>query len=215
MATEDKKTPLIRKTRERSHIYSLLSQLYREEPDLELLKKLKDPALLSVLAGLGLKIGAYLDSKPLKKLVEELAVEYTYLFLGPGKHVYPYESAYTPGGGQHSLKASAEIKRIIQSTGLDYHPDFTSQPDHISVELEFMARLTQGEAEAREKGLSKKTKEFLQFEGKFLKEHLSSWTEEFLDQITKTARLLFYPEVAKLTSGYLTFEAEELKTYFH
>jgi len=78
----------------RSDIYGLLATLYRQEVTSDLLQQIKDPQFLGVLADLGFDVKREFLLKPEKELLEVLAVEYTRLFLGPGKHISPHESVH-------------------------------------------------------------------------------------------------------------------------
>ena len=78
----------------RNHIYGLLATVYRQEVTSDFLRRLKDPQFLGVLSGLGIEFKSDFLEKPETVLLEDLAVEYTMLFLGPGKHISPHESMH-------------------------------------------------------------------------------------------------------------------------
>ncbi|MCK5512412.1 MAG: molecular chaperone TorD family protein [Thermodesulfovibrionia bacterium] len=202
---------------ERSNTYGLLSTIYRAEPTIYFLNQIKDPHFLGVLSDLGIQFDKKFLKRPAKKLVEDLAVEYTRLFLGPGKHISPHESVHheRDNGDWGMLwgKSTVEVKKFIESTGLEYKTDFTGMPDHISVELEFMHRVIKEEAEAREKNNIDKVNYCIQIENKFMDEHLSKWIPVFCDKVISHTGLCFYKEMAKVTKHFIEFEKEELKIY--
>lgn len=181
---------------ERSNIYGLLSRVYSSEPNKDFLESIKGSRFLEVL-------GCDFRSAPLDELVDELSVEYTRLFIGPGSHIYPYESAYR----KDKESADKEVKDFIESRGLRYRADFTEDPDHISVELEFMERIVQEEARASEKGDLKKASDFIELGKNFLNEHLIKWVPEFSGMVIESASLSFYREMAKLTKEFISNEA--------
>jgi len=85
-------------------------------------------------------------------LAEDLAVEFTRLFIGPGPHISPHESVNTE---THDVKEAAlwsaqtvKVKKFIEAAGLEYDDSFSGMPDHVTAELEFMQRLAAKEAEA-------------------------------------------------------------------
>lgn len=193
---------------ERSCVYGLLSQVYRKEPNREFLRSFREPTFLLSLKELGIELGEYLlERRPLEETAEELAIEYTRLFIGPGKHIYPYEFAYCEKEGATAI----QIKNLVESCGLKYGSDFHDDFDHISVELEFMEKITEQEAKAWKKKDRKKTFEFLKFEKQFLDKHLTKWVPEFSDKVIKGARLSFYREMAKLTREFILLEALKVK----
>jgi len=82
----------------RSNIYGLLASVYRQEVTSDLIQQIKDPQFLGVLSDLGTEgLDTFLQ-KPENELLEDLAVEYTRLFLGPGKHISPHESVHHQRG---------------------------------------------------------------------------------------------------------------------
>lgn len=210
MRTDDRKTFAGRAV-DRSYVYGLLAGVYRKEPGQELLRSLRRPAFLGCLRKIGVELGVDFKIKALDKIADGLAVEYTRLFLGPGRHVYPYESAYCGEG--HALRSEAElrVKNLIRSSDLDYRADFHDNPDHISVELEFMQKITGEEAKTWEGEDNKAVREVLKFEKTFIDEHLNVWVPEFSDRVIKQARLRFYMEMARLTKEYIMLEAREIK----
>jgi len=198
----------------RSDIYGLLATLYRQEVTSDLLQQIKDPQFLGVLADLGFDVKREFLLKPEKELLEVLAVEYTRLFLGPGKHISPHESVHHQrDDGQWGKlwgKSTAEVKKFIESTGLDYIEDFKGLPDHISVEFEFMQQLTLREEQAWKDEDTDKAVACRQVEKKFIEEHLIRWIPNFCDKVIQEAELPFYHAIAELTRSFIEFETEEM-----
>ncbi|MBI5057477.1 MAG: molecular chaperone TorD family protein [Nitrospirae bacterium] len=205
---------MIETAKQRSSIYGFLALIYRSEITKTLLIKIKDPALLSLL---GVNLESDFLHRPEDELLEEHAVEYTRLFIGPGKHISPHESVHHERGdgdwGSLWGKATVEVKKFIEATGLEYAPDFTGMPDHISVELELMQRVTAGEAQARKENDIDKVDYCLQIENKFMDAHLLKWVPAFCDKVVSQAELSFYREMAHVTKQFMKFEEEEIKKY--
>jgi TorA maturation chaperone TorD len=82
----------------RSNIYGFLAAVYRQELTSELLQQMKDHQFQEILSTLGIELSNGFFKKPEKELLENLAVEYAYLFLGPGKHISPHESVHHSWG---------------------------------------------------------------------------------------------------------------------
>jgi TorA maturation chaperone TorD len=203
--------------RQRSNIYGFLATAYRQEVNSEFLQQLRDPKFLVILSDLGIQLTTDFLQKPEEELLDDLAVEYAGLFLGPGGHISPHESVHHQrSGGQNGLlwgESTAEVKRFIESTGLSYDPEYKGLPDHISVELEFMQQLTLREEQAWRDEDEDGALDCLRTEKKFIEEHLARWVPAFCDKVIKEAELPFYREMAALTKNFIEFDREEVEGY--
>jgi len=140
----------------------------------------------------------------------DLRVEYARLFVGPAAlPCPPYGSVYRerPGKDQLGLvmgESTVAVKNLYREAGLEMSTG-TQLPDHISVELEFMHYLCREEAARRE---SKTTAagEFMDFQGRMLKEHLGLWVPEFTALVGQSTEHDFYRALANLTSAYVELE---------
>ena len=207
----DEANTAARRATERSNLYGFLATVYREEPTPEFLRHLRDPSFLQVLAAAGVILDQDLLSLPEEELVSELALEYTRLFLGPGKHVSPYASVHLPAGGGSLYGApTAAAKRFIESTGARYRPDYHGLPDHISVELEFMQQVVLAEAEAWDSQDPEQARKCVSIEKEFIDFHLAGWVPVFCEKVCQRAELSFYCEMAKMTQEFLRMERDEL-----
>jgi len=155
--------------------------------------------------------------KPEEELLDELAVEFAGLFLGPGGHISPHESVHHQrDDGQGGLlwgESTAEVKKFIESTGLSYNSEYSGLPDHISVELEFMQQLTLREEQAWGEEDEDGALDCLKFEKKFIEDHLIHWIPIFCEKVIELAELPFYREVAALTKNFIEFERQEIEGY--
>ncbi|MBI5049424.1 MAG: molecular chaperone TorD family protein [Nitrospirae bacterium] len=201
--------------RQRSNIYGLLATIYHKEPTKELLRQIKEPTFLDVLSEQGIQLGDDFLQRDEDELINDLAVEYTRLFLGPGKHISPHESVHHERGdgdwGRFWGKDTVLVKKFIETAGLEYKSEFTGMPDHISVELEFMQKLTEREAQAWEENDDNGALYCLKIEEKFIREHLIKWVPIFCDKVIKETTLSFYKEMAKLTKSFIEFEKTGLQ----
>jgi len=203
--------------RQRSNIYGLLAAVYRQEVTPDFLQQIKDPRFMGVFSDLGSEKMSLFFQKPDKELLEELAVEYARLFLGPGRHVSPHESVHheREDGQWGSLwgKSTVEVKKLIESTGLDYKDAYKGMPDHISVEFEFIQQVILREEKAWEEADNKTASDCRQLEKKFIEEHLARWIPIFCDKVIGEAELPFYREMAVLTRKFIEFEKEKINKY--
>jgi TorA maturation chaperone TorD len=212
-----KKQELAPLANHRAMIYGFLAAIYRQEVSSGLLKQIKDPQFLKVLSNLGVDLNNGFFQKPEHELLQDLAVEYAHLFVGPGKHISPHESVHHKrDDGQYGQLwglSTAEVKNFIESSGLEYQPEYTGLPDHISVELEFMQQVLQREEQAWQSDDKETALLCLENEKKFIEEHLACWVPIFCEKVINETELLFYREMAALTKNFIEFEKEEINRY--
>jgi TorA maturation chaperone TorD len=158
---------------------------------------------------MGVELGEKFSRLPESTAAEALGLEFTRLFIGPGSHISAHESIFTEMDGDASNlwgKKTVEVKNFIETAGLDYEPEFTGIPDHISVELEFMQKLTAWEAEKWTQ-LDQKSAEYCStVQAMFLDRHLLCWLPQFCDVVMEQAELPFYRSMAELTRNFMEFE---------
>lgn len=196
----------------RSNLYGLLAAIYRVEPTADLLRQIKHPRFLEALAGVGVTLEKDFLDAPEEQLLSDLAVEYTRLFIGPGKHISPHESVHRKGHDQSLWgRPTVEVKDFIESVGVELRPDYHGMPDHISVELELMQKFTGAEAQAWQRGDHAEATMWLQREQEFTDKHLTSWVPAFCEQVVGQAELSFYREMAMLTKQVLETEKKQIQ----
>ena len=196
---------------ERNGLYSLLAAVFREELTEGLLRKLLAPDFLNTLAEAGIDTGELSALMLDDAFIEDLTLEFSRLFMGPGKHVPPYESVHLGGdGGTLWGPETSAVKKFIGKSGFTYDENYHGLPDHISVELEFMAHLTGLEAEAWQLHNSEKAINCLRFQKEFLNRHLNLWAGKFADKVAELAELPLYPKMAKLTRDFVEADHKEL-----
>jgi len=194
----------------RSQVYALLAKVFRAEPDREFLARLRDPHNARSLSEFGFSLEPGFQDLPLDELIEDLAVEYTQLFVGPGPHLSPHESVHTESGevrdGELWGPQTAKVKAFIEATGLSYADSFHEMPDHISAELEFMRKLTADEAERWQAGDEQNALGSLRIQRRFFNEHLNRWVPRFCQKIIDRKESDFYAKVAELTRAVLDYD---------
>jgi TorA maturation chaperone TorD len=110
-----------------------------------------------------------------EKLLTDLQIEYTYLFINAVPHVPapPYESAYT-GAGLLMGEPVSQVLKAYREAGLIMHDDYDALPDHIAAELEFVSYLVQQEATAAQQA-PEEAEAWRTRQRDFLAEHLLRW----------------------------------------
>ena len=191
---------------ERSGLYGFLATVFRSEPTQTQIKGMKSSSFQEALGELDF---GFLDNNE-EELVQELAVEYTALFLGPGGHVSPHESVQVEEGGQLLGETATIVRKYIEACGFEYDPEYHGLPDHISTELEFLAEVTRREAVAWQERKFDKTFNCLEFEREFLELHPGRWIPAFCDKVLERAELPFYRRIVELTRDFLKEEMIEI-----
>jgi TorA maturation chaperone TorD len=197
--------------RQRSQLYGFLAALYRHEPTADFLHQLRQPAFSKALSDAGCHLESDVFDRPEDELAEELAVEFTGLFIGPGKHVSPHESVHRDtGGGQLWSEATGEVMSFINRCGFAFSPEYLGLPDHISVEMEFMEALVAREAGAWGQNDPGKATQFLKLEKDFIDNHLGRWIPRFCRQVMALADQSFYGKIADLTAAFVESENKDM-----
>jgi TorA maturation chaperone TorD len=211
------KNKMIETAGHRINIYSFLSLVFRSEVTKTFLNNIKEQSFLSMLSDMGVNFDDDFLSKPEDALVEDLAVEYARLFLGPDKHISPHESVHHErnDGDWGTLwgRSTVEVKTFIETSGLKYNEKYSGLPDHISVELEFMQEAARNESQAWKEKKNEEAVYCLKMEKKFIEEHLLTWVPVFCDKIIADAEMPFYREMAELTKSFIEFEKKEIDNY--
>lgn len=203
-------TALIELMRDRSLSYRFLSRAYRTAPDAAFVATIEstcnaDP---SCLAG----FLAYLKAEGPEQTVIDVAADYNRLFLGMGAHpVAPFESVYTSEEGLLMQEARDGVLAAYRKAGFAVPSDFDLPEDHAALELEFLAILAEGCAEALEKGASERAKSLFEQQASFLTEHVARWMPAFAADAKKQARTPFFQEIADMTAEWVREDSANLQ----
>jgi putative dimethyl sulfoxide reductase chaperone len=141
--------------------------------------------------------------------IEALSVDYGALFLGPFKLLAPpYGSVYMEDAtvmGDSTMNA----KSLYSQEGLDV--SIKEPPDHICVELEFLAFLIRREADENAMGDPEAAAVYRRKQQSFLELHLGAWVAEFAERVEQQARTDFYRTLARLTHDFVIDDAQRLR----
>ncbi|MFQ5505375.1 MAG: molecular chaperone [Planctomycetota bacterium] len=124
--------------------------------------------------------------------LEKLEVEHARLFLGPHSvPVSPYEHAYR--GRKSPADSSVELLGVYRSAGLGVNPKFRDLPDHVCLEMEFMAHLLHGgrAAEAEQ----------------FRRTHLDEFLPKFASDVRRHTTSSFYDSAAHALATFAGIES--------
>ncbi len=138
---------------------------------------------------------------------EEIQNEYTRLFL-INPEAPPYESFYLDPLGQAGGLAAAQLAREYAEAGLELSPFLKEPPDHAAVELEFMAFLCDGEAQAWTAGVPEEAMQILSRQRRFIAGHLGRWVPSFARRIIRPRPAGFYALVAGAAEAFVHHDAD-------
>ena len=121
-----------------------------------------------------------------------LAVEYTRLFGALSKSYGPpppYETVHR--GSSLSTDATAAVSVFYAAVGL-VPTDQAAPPDHLGVELRFLALLCHDESEAWQKAANAEAAKLWQQQRDFLDRHLLRWAPAYFDLVQANTKHPFY-----------------------
>jgi len=189
----------------RSKLYQVLQAPYRY-PDEELHAELAAGRWLARLETASEALpfavppAAGLREPPAK--LEDAQVEYSRLFdVGPGG---PPCSLFGGHYENDRLRVMEETIRFYDFFGLRFDRDVGIFPDHMAVELEFMAYLA-GQPPGSTNGGS-----FLRAQRDFIERHLCRWVPQLERAVADQAELPFYRALISFTAGFLEADRQYL-----
>ncbi len=144
-----------------------------------------------------LENGLFDDALPSTPSLDTLKTAYTRLFIGPGDvRCPPYENVYRDpeSNGGHGHVLGDATKSVVEwYRRYDLAPDstWTDLPDHIAVELEFIASLESTDPDAV---------------SAFVHEHPQQWMPPFLKAVRQHADRPFYSHLAEVTEEYVAVQ---------
>lgn len=151
-----------------------------------------------------------------EKFLADLKLEYTRLFVGPyGLPVPPYESVYREPTRTVMGASTLDVLRRYEEAGFVLSPSFKELPDHVAVELEFLALLSSEEAEAWERGDVAESLRLLRSEEAFLRDHLGAWIGGFCDRLVSSTKGPFYQAMAELARAYVPLDRDHAAALVH
>lgn len=153
-----------------------------------------------------------LDAKGKEDILLDLARDFCSLFLIGVKSVPNSESVYL--SSEHIVKQEPRdmALKIYRETGFDVSKEFNEPEDHIALELEFMARLSQLVCESIDREDDDSLSKFLNCQKQFMEEHLNKWIPQFVSFLLKsTDDRDFYKAIAYLTKGFIEMDYRFIK----
>lgn len=199
----------------RADMYKFLASFYLNEPNSEIVANVANMKLINQLS----EIFSTVTMAPLKKFtkkfdgdIEQVKQDWHGLFRVPlQKYTTPYESVYrenlmaqqtTVQVRKRYFEASSAVDRIKYS----FHED-----DYLGYELDFMRFLCETEAAGWNKDHKNSARTYLQYQNKFLKDHLSRWLPDVTKTIEKKADTDYFKFAARITKQFVANDIKEVK----
>lgn len=120
--------------------------------------------------------------------IESWKDDYTRLFVGPGKlQASPWESVYVNDEPLLFVESTIDVRKAYLNQG--YAPKLFPHvaDDHISLELDFMKRLSANACDALDNGNRDSALDYLKASKAFLSEHLLKWVAQFASRVAASA----------------------------
>lgn len=209
---------ILKKEKARGECFKLLAVcFYQPQKDLFLAEKVFEnlTILLKEICSEAAIFSENMGKEILNYSNEDLLIEYSKLFVGPGKlKAPPYGSVYLEKGRRIMGDSTMEVIKIYKKEGLELRDDFKELPDHIAVELEFMYYLIYKEIEALENLDYKKAAHYIETQEMFLNKFLGKWIKPFCNSILDETDNKFYQALARCLLIFITktFIPNDLKS---
>lgn len=139
------------------------------------------------------------EGKDRNALLEELAVEYARLFIGPrNPPAIPFASFYLSESRALMTDETIAVRKIYLANNMVVENLYSTPDDHIAIELEFLAHLSGAMIEALVAGNSERTNELEKARELFIKEHMQQWIPSFVEAIDNANPHPFYQGAAHI-----------------
>jgi TorA maturation chaperone TorD len=184
-----------------------LAALISDEGTMNLSEIFPEPAYQQELAQVRL------DAREGRLTLEAAILDFEALFRVPGdRYLSPYESVYrakTAGGwGCLCGPEAVAVERLYLKEGLGPKGGFSELPDHVGVELEFMAVLGLKAIEAMQANDAAGAREYQHQQYCFFMEHLTPWVRVLAERLASQAQTSLYRFLGNFLNLFLELEAD-------
>ncbi|MBB6446625.1 TorD/DmsD family molecular chaperone [Bacillus benzoevorans] len=157
-----------------------------------------------------LNCAAKLEAFSKEEATEQVMIEYTSLFLGPGLPNAPlWESFYRTSEKIYFGRTTFEMKAMLSAHGLESKHKNQQPEDHIGLELLLLSVFSDNIAKCElEQQVSQIRKQIA-----FIDEHLLSWIHELCRDAKEHATVGFYGGLIELIWGVLLWDRELLEEF--
>jgi putative dimethyl sulfoxide reductase chaperone len=202
----------------RRALYGFFSQAFIRGPSQQFLKAMISDEGTANLRGI-FPDAAYqqelaqvqLDTREGRLTLEEAVLDFEALFRVPGsRYLSPYESVYrsktASGWGCLCGPETAAVERLYLKEGLGPSVEFAELPDHVGVELEFMAFLGLKVVEAMQAGDTATAQDYHHQQYCFFMDHVTPWVGLLAERLTSQAQTSLYRFLGNFLNLFLELE---------
>lgn len=203
---------MIDELKEELYLYNLLRQVFLKEPSKELIEGLGKINFHSeidkedeISYGLNLIVNSVKKNEHrLDEWIEELALEYARLFIGPkNPPAVPYASFYLSESHLLMTDETIDIRKRYLDAGMAVKELYSIPDDHVGIELEFIYYLTQKIIELFEQDQRGDASRLFELRSDFLSDHMALWLPFFADKVIGFAAEDFYKGAAHILRGII------------
>lgn len=199
-----------------ANVLRMVSALFLAEPSQELLDQLNLDETWEII-GMFVAPSGY---QPLRDLalnkpltISDLRQAFHSLFTVPlGAYVFPFESCYrvaTPPGPLMGPPA-IEVQSAYAAAGFSVSPELAEPPDHVGLELAFVAELLDQYATAQEEADHETAARVAAQIHSFCSDHLNRWLPALGSRISESGTSAFYAAVGRLAADLAKGTVESL-----
>jgi TorA maturation chaperone TorD len=193
----------------RGNLYRLLAGVFVEEPGVEFLAALREPAVQDALAQAGVRFGEDFTQPDLAALAEALACEYTTMFVASGGFP-PVESVRLTGRYQQA--PHFDVKETYRRAGFAVRRGrFQVFEDHLGVELLFIAELLDRCIAALACGDMAGYRATERDIKRFWTLHLGRWARGYCRLVERASEHSLYREMARFLAGFADEEIAAMR----
>ena len=171
--------------------YQLLSRLWVAEIDEMWFEVLSEGSLAESAGELGLRLEG-----PGDEVIEQLAIEYCQLMIGPHGHIPPHQSVWSEG--QFQGKTVVSMQQYLEVVGEQVD---STMRDHLGVQLGVMGMVVDELSDTRRNDLTELARSFFG-------DHVA-WIEQFLVRAGESTASKFYGRLIAVTAEFLAEERRE------
>jgi TorA maturation chaperone TorD len=194
---------------ERAGVYRLLASSFLDAPTPERIAWLRDPAPIA-------QLGDFFDPA-LPDDDGDVHQEFMDLFKIPlGRYVPPYEAVHrdsrlvdgVPTRGLLMGPSTVEVRRLYRDAGADLR--LAELPDHIGVELAFLAFLCHEEAAARASGDHAAADNYRAYQRGFLASHVLEWVPDYCEIVRQRSTTRHFRALTAITPRFCCRDLADL-----
>lgn len=200
-------------TQIREMTYSFLSGLCLRPPSDSMIDMIKDGSILSLFLNddesksFSEMTRFVNETSKMENILDELTAEHASLFSLPSNYL-PHEAVYLDKESRLGGRVTISVSQFYKKAGADIFENCIEMPDHIGMELEFMAFLCSMERKLREKADYTALDNCIYLQKSFLEEHLLKWVCQCCEKIIERATYGFYKAIAYMVMEFMDIETE-------